>query len=83
MDVLSLCTDLASSTRKFMFWLTQLEADSIERKHYDEILRCSIRKSGEICLVLCYNKKMFNLSGSAGWDADPYLLVMTIKACSS
>ena len=40
-----------------MFWLTQLEVDSIERKHYDEILRCSIRESREICLVLCYNKK--------------------------
>ena len=23
-------------------------------------------------------KKMFNLSGSAGWHADPYLSVMTI-----
>ena len=66
-----------------MFWQTQLEVDSVERKLYDEILRCLIRKSREICLVLCYNKKMFNLSGSAGWHADPYLSVMTIKACSS
>ena len=31
-----------------MFWLTQSEVDSVERKHYDEILRYSFQKSREI-----------------------------------
>ena len=40
-----------------MFWLTQSEVDSVERQHYDEILRCSFRKSREIVLFSITTKK--------------------------
>ena len=35
-------------TLKFLFWLTQLEVNSVDWKHYDQVFCCSFRKSREI-----------------------------------
>ena len=66
-----------------MFWLTQSEVDSVERQHYDEILRCSFQKSREIVwFSITTTKKKFNLLRSARWHAHLHLSVVTIKAFS-
>ena len=59
-----------------MFWLTQSEVDSVERQHYDEILRCSFRKSREIVWFSITAKKKGNLLRSAGWHAHLHLSVL-------
>ena len=59
-----------------MFWLTQSEVDSVERQHYDEILRCSFRKSREIVWFSITTTKKGNLLRSARWHAHLHLSVL-------
>ena len=59
-----------------MFWLTQSEVDSVERQHYDEILRCSFRKSREIVWFSITTTKKGNLLRAARWHAHLHLSVL-------
>ena len=56
-----------------MFWLTQSEFDSVERKHYNIILHCSLRKSREFVLFSVTTKIVQSPKDS--WLACPVISV--------